>query len=105
MRGAGTLLGLVIATPLAMAIGGLAVVEALVIAIAAAFSFAFLAIEYAVFTTAITAFVVLLSHAMGQSAWQAADERGVGTVIGLALAAAAFVVWSNRRLREAPARG
>jgi hypothetical protein len=100
MRAAGTLLGLFIATPLAMAIGGLPLVESVAMMLAAGLCFALLALEYALFTAAITSFVVILSHAMGQSAWQAADQRAVGTVIGLAVSVAAFLLWSNRRLEE-----
>ncbi len=100
MRAGGTLLGLVVATPLAMAIGGLPLVESIAMMLAAGLCFALLALEYALFTAAVTSFVVILAHAMGQSAWQAADERGIGTVIGLVLAVVAFGVWSNRRLDE-----
>ena len=102
MRAAGSALGLGLATPLAMAIGGLPVLEAGVMTIAAALSFAMLAIEYAFFTAAISAFVVLLAHAMGQSAWHVADERALGTLIGIAIAVLAFLLWSNRRLEEMP---
>ncbi len=100
MRAAGTLVGLVVATPLAMVIGGLPLVESIAMTIAAALCFALLALEYALFTAAVTAFVVILAHALGQSAWQAADERGIGTAIGLIVAVVAFGVWSNKRLEE-----
>jgi hypothetical protein len=100
MRGAGTLFGLFVATPLAMLIGGLPLVESLAMMLAAGLCFALLALEYALFTAAITSFVVILAHAMGQSAWQAADQRAVGTVIGLAVSVAAFFLWSNKRLEE-----
>ena len=100
MRAAGTVLGLVIATPLAMAIGSFPVVEAVAIAIAAGFAFALLPIEYALFTTSITSFVILLSHSLGQSAWQAADQRGIGTALGILVAAGAFVLWSNHPLEK-----
>jgi hypothetical protein len=100
MRAAGSVLGLIFATPLAMVIGGLPLVESLAMMLAAGLCFALLALEYALFTAAITSFVVILSHAMGQSAWQAADQRAVGTAIGLAVAAVAFIVWSNKRLEE-----
>src|SRR5262245_32909762 len=98
MRAAGTVGGLAVGTPLAMAIGGLPLLEAIAMTIAAGLSFALLAIEYALFTASISAFVVLLAHSLGQSAWQVADERGIGTLIGIAIAAVAFVLWSNRRL-------
>ena len=93
MRAAGTLLGLVIGTPLAILFGGSAVAECVAIAVAAGFSFALLAIEYALFTTAITCLIVLLSHALGQSAWQAADERALGTILGIAIVAVVVATW------------
>jgi hypothetical protein len=93
MRAAGTVLGLAIGTPLATLLGGSAVAECVAITVAAAFSFALLAIEYALFTTAITCLIVLLSHALGQSAWQAADERAVGTFLGIVIVAAVVATW------------
>jgi uncharacterized membrane protein YccC len=97
MRAAGTLAGLALATPLAMLIGGLDVVEALAIALAAAFSFALLAIEYALFTAAITTFIILLAHALGQDAEQAAGQRALATLIGLGIVAMAVALWGGRR--------
>ena len=89
MRAVGTLAGLALATPLAMLIGGLDVVEALAIALTAAFSFALLAIEYALFTAAITTFIILSAHALGQAAEQAAGQRALATLIGLGIVAMA----------------
>jgi hypothetical protein len=97
MRAAGTLAGLAFATPLAMLIGGLDVVEALAIALAAAFSYALLAIEYALFTAAITTFIILLAHALGQDAEQAAGQRALATLIGLGIVAMAVALWGGRR--------
>ena len=97
MRAAGTLAGLAFATPLAMLIGGLDVVEALAIALAAAFSFALLAIEYALFTAAITTFIILFAHALGQDAEQAAGQRALATLIGLGIVAMAVALWGGRR--------
>ena len=96
MRGAGTIAGLVLATALAEAIGRGAIVNATVLTIAAACSFALLAIEYALFTTAITVYIVVLAHALGQGAFDAADERALATVIGLVIAALGFVVFRDR---------
>ncbi len=96
MRAAGTVAGLALATALAAIVGEHPLPDAVVLTIAAGFSFALLAIQYALFTTAITAYVVLLAHALGQSAWQAADERALGTLLGIAIAALAVVVWRNR---------
>jgi hypothetical protein len=103
MRAVGTVSGLAIATPLAMAIGSFPVAEAMAMTVAAGFCFALLAIEYALFTFCITSFVILLAHSLGQSAWQAADQRGIGTALGIAVATAAFVVWSNHPLEKVEA--
>ncbi len=100
MRAAGTVGGLVVATPLAELIGRYAVADAVAIGIAAAFSFALLAIEYALFTAAITAFIILSAHALGQAAEQAAGERALATLIGLAIVALALVLWDGRRGRS-----
>jgi hypothetical protein len=97
MRAAGTVVGLVVATPLAELIGPHAVADAVAIGIAAAFSLALLAIEYALFTAAITAFIILTVHALGQDAEQAADERALATLIGIAVVAVALALWGTRR--------
>jgi uncharacterized membrane protein YccC len=101
MRAAGTVVGLLVGTPLAVLRGGSAVAEAVGIGIAAAFSFSLLAIEYALFTTAITCLIVLLSHALGQSALAAADERAAATFLGIAIVAAFVAVWATPVRRRA----
>lgn len=93
MRAAGTILGIAVGTPVAIALGGSPLAECLAITVAAAFSFALLAIEYALFTTAITCLIVLLSHALGQSAWSAAGQRAIATFLGLAIVAAVVAIW------------
>lgn len=98
MRAVGTVVGIAVATVLAELIGGHPLPEALVIATAAAFSFALLALEYALFTTAITAYIVLLAHALGQSAFEAADERALATAAGLAIAAVAILAGTGQRI-------
>ena len=70
-----------------------AVPDAIAIGVAAAFAFALLAIEYGLFTAAITAYVVLVAHALGQSAFEAADERALATAAGLAIAVAVILAW------------
>lgn len=96
MRAVGTFAGLVLATAIAELVGREPVVNAAILTIAAACSFALLAIEYALFTTAITVYIVVLSHALGQDAFQAVDERGIATAIGLVIAALGFVVLRDR---------
>ncbi|MDQ3876283.1 MAG: FUSC family protein [Actinomycetota bacterium] len=93
MRAAGTVFGLLVGTPLAIALGGSPAAECVAIAIAAGFSFALLAIEYALFTAAITCLIVLLSHALGESAWSAAGQRAAATFLGLAIVAAVVAIW------------
>jgi Fusaric acid resistance protein-like len=100
MRAVGTLFGLLVGTPLAILLGGSDIAEGVAIWIAAAWSFSLLAIEYALFTTAITGLIVLLSHALGQSALQAADERAVATALGIALVAAFVALWAAPLTRQ-----
>jgi hypothetical protein len=103
MRAAGTALGLLLATPLAELIGGADWLEALAIVLAAALSYSLLAIEYALFTAAITAFAVIYAHAFGQPALEAADERALATLIGLVICAVAFTVFRDRPQAAEPA--
>jgi uncharacterized membrane protein YccC len=93
MRAAGTVLGLALGTPVAIALGGSPPAECVAIVVAAAFSFALLAIEYALYTTAVTCLVVLMSHALGQSAWSAAGQRLIATFLGLAIVASGVTIW------------
>lgn len=97
MRAAGTVGGLILATPLAELIGQHPAADVVAIGIAAAFSFALLAIEYALFTAAITTFIILSAHALGQPAEQAAGQRALATGIGIAIAGLALVLWGGRR--------
>ncbi len=96
MRAAGTLAGLAIATLLSEVVGHHGWASALAVGLTAAFAFALLAIEYALFTASITAFVVLVAHALGQSAVQAAGQRALATAIGIGIAALAVLVWGSR---------
>jgi uncharacterized membrane protein YccC len=97
MRAAGTVIGLVLGIALAELLGSHAVAVALVVAGAAAAAYALLALEYAVFTAAITVVVVVMSHALGQPAFDVADERAVGTAIGIAIAGLAVLAWGGPR--------
>jgi hypothetical protein len=93
MRAAGTVAGIAIAIALAGPIDGYPILEAVVISVAAGFAFALLMAEYALFTTAITAYIVLVTHALGQSAFEAADERAIATAVGLAIVGLALLSW------------
>ncbi len=110
MRAAGTVAGLVLATGFAEAFLNDAIPVALVLTVSAAVCYAFLAIEYALFTTAITVYMVLLADSLGEPAYQAAGERGLGTAAGILIAALAFASWPERGSVEplrpqAPATG
>ncbi len=97
MRTAGTIAGLVVATALAEALGASPVPVAIALAIAAMFAYALLALEYALFTAAITVFVVLLTDSLGEGAFEAADQRAVATLLGIAVAAVAILVSARDR--------
>ncbi|HXF00231.1 MAG TPA: FUSC family protein [Solirubrobacterales bacterium] len=90
MRAAGTAMGLVLATAVAEVLSDAVIPTTIVLTIAAALAYALLAIEYALFTTAITVYVVLLTDTLGSSAFDAAGERALGTVLGILVAALAF---------------
>jgi Fusaric acid resistance protein-like len=95
MRAAGTVAGLVLATALAELLGGAVNPSVIVLTTAAALSFALLGIEYALFTTAITVYVVLLTDTLGAHAFDAAGERALGTVLGILVAAFAFRIFGE----------
>jgi Fusaric acid resistance protein-like len=95
MRAAGTVAGIAVAIAIAGPVDDFRVAEAVVISIAAGLAFALLAIEYALFTTAITAYIVLVTHALGQSAFEAADERAVATAAGLGIVVLLVLVWDR----------
>lgn len=100
MRAAGTVAGLVLATVLAELLVNDLIPTVAVLTLAAALAYALLAIEYALFTTSITVFVVLLTDELGSSPWDAADERALGTAIGIVVAALAFRLFGEVEERE-----
>ena len=108
LRAVGTVLGLVIATALAETLHQDDLVIALLLTVAAALSFGLLTVQYALFTAAITTYVVLMVDTLGEGAWEAAGQRVVGTAVGIAIAFLAFLVWPNPGegggLGRAPAR-
>ena len=101
MRAAGTAAGLVLATAFAEAFLNDAIPVALVLTASAAVCYAFLAIEYALFTTAITIYMVLLADSLGEPAFRAAGERGFGTAAGILIAALAVALLAGARLGRA----
>jgi Fusaric acid resistance protein-like len=103
MRIAGTAAGLALATGLAVLVAENVAANVAILTVAAAVAYAMLAIEYALFTFAITAYIVTLAHAMGESAVDAVGERALATAIGIAIVLVAFAVWRDREPRLAPA--
>jgi hypothetical protein len=95
LRGLGTVLGLLIATTIAAAFPGDDLVVGVVLTIAAALTFGLLTVQYALFTAAITTYVVLLSDTLGEPAFDAAGQRAIGTALGIAIAFLAFLLWPN----------
>jgi hypothetical protein len=106
LRALGTVLGLVFATAVAEAFDGEDLVVGSVLTVAAALSFGLLTVQYALFTAAITTYVVLMSSTLGEAAFRAAGQRATGTVLGIAIAALAWLLWPNpgegERRRESP---
>jgi hypothetical protein len=95
LRAVGTVLGLVAATAIAEAFGGSELVVGLVLTVSAALSFGLLTVQYALFTAAITTYVVLLDDTLGAGAFEAAGQRAYGTALGILIAFLAFVFWPN----------
>lgn len=95
LRALGTLLGLVIATVAAEAFAGDDLLAGAILTVSAGLAFGLLTVQYALFTAAITVYVVLLSDTLGEPALQAADERATGTVLGILIAFLAFALWPN----------
>jgi hypothetical protein len=97
LRALGTVLGLTIATAVAEAFGGDDLVLGCVLTVAAALSFGLLTVQYALFTAAITTYVVLMSSTLGEGAFRAAGQRATGTALGILIAFLAWRTWPNRR--------
>jgi hypothetical protein len=95
LRGLGTVLGLIVATAFAEAFPGNDLVVVGVLSISAALTFGLLTVQYALFTAAITTYVVLLTDTLGEAAFEAAGQRLIGTALGILIAFLAFVLWPN----------
>jgi Fusaric acid resistance protein-like len=102
LRAVGTAIGLVIATALSFWLNDDGVALAIALTIATAFAYGLLTVQYALFTAAITTYAVLLADTLGEPAWHAAGQRAVATAIGIAIAGAAFLLWSNPEERTEP---
>jgi len=97
LRAAGTAIGLVLATALSFWLQDDGVALAIALTVATAFSYGMLTVQYALFTAAITTYAVLLADTLGEPALRAAGQRAYATAIGIAIAGAAFLLWSNPR--------
>jgi hypothetical protein len=95
LRAAGTVLGLIFATAVAESFGGSELIVGVVLTLSAAFAFGLLTVQYALFTAAITTYVVLLTDTLGEAALRADGQRASGTAIGIAIAFLAFVLWPS----------
>lgn len=93
LRAVGTALGLIVATALAETVGEQTAVVVVVLFLAAALAYGLLTVQYALFTAAITIYVVLMVDVLGESALDAAWLRALGTAIGIAIAFLAWLVW------------
>jgi hypothetical protein len=90
LRAVGTLVGLTLATGLAIVIDGAQPWIAISLSLAAWLTFGLLTIQYALFTAAITTYVVLLSDTLGEARLSAAGQRAIGTAAGILIAYIAF---------------
>lgn len=95
LRAAGTAVGLLVATALSFWLNGDGVALAIALTVATALAYGLLTVQYALFTAAITTYAVLLADTLGEPAWHAAGQRAIATAIGIAIAGAAFLLWSN----------
>jgi hypothetical protein len=95
LRALGTVLGLLVATAVAEAFGSSDLVVIVVLTVSAALSFGLLTVQYALFTAAITTYVVLLTDTLGEPAFHAAGQRSAATALGILIAYLAFVLWPN----------
>jgi hypothetical protein len=102
LRAVGTAIGLVIATALSFWLNDDGVALAVTLTVATAFAYGLLTVQYALFTAAITTYAVLLADTLGEPALHAAGQRAIATAIGIAIAGAAFLIWSNPGERTGP---
>jgi hypothetical protein len=95
LRAVGTVIGLVLATAIAEGFRSDDMVVAIVLTISAALAYGLLTVQYALFTAAITVYVVLLTDTLGEAAFHAAGRRALGTALGILIAFLAFRLWPN----------
>jgi uncharacterized membrane protein YccC len=93
LRAVGTLVGLAIATGFAAAFSDIEPWVIIALSISAALTLGLLTVQYALFTAAITTYVVLLTDTLGESALEADRQRLLGTAIGIAIAFLAYRIY------------
>jgi fusaric acid resistance family protein len=103
LRFVGTVVGLAVATGLAVLFDRAELPIAIVLSLSAALAFGLITVQYALFTVFITTYVVLLSDTLGEARLHAAGQRLLGTVVGIVIAYLAFRIYpgpgEKRRLR------
>ena len=97
LRAVGTVLGIVVATALASLYDGAQPWIAITLSVAAALSFGLLTVQYALFTAAITTYVVLLSDTLGEARVDAAGQRLLGTAVGILIVFVAIRAFPEMR--------
>ncbi len=95
LRAAGTAVGLIAASLLSEWLAGDGVALAVVLTLAAGLAYGLLTVQYALFTASITVYAVVLADTLGEPALRAAGQRAIATAIGIGIAGAAFLIWSN----------
>ncbi len=95
LRALGTVLGLVLATAITEAFGYSDAIVVIVLTAATALTLGLLTVQYALFTAAITVYVVVLTDALGEPTWEADKLRLIGTAAGLLITFLAFVFWPD----------
>jgi hypothetical protein len=97
LRALGTGVGLLVASFLSEWLHGDGMAIAIALTVATGLAYGMLTVQYALFTAAITTYAVLLADTLGDPTLEAAAQRGAATVIGIAIAGAAFLLWPNPR--------
>lgn len=92
MRAVGTAAGVLLATVVVATLDGSVVALIVVLTLFAGLAYGLLALQYALFTLAITTYIIALDDLTGTAPWQAMDERLIATAVGAVIAIAAFVL-------------
>lgn len=101
LRAVGTVAGLALATGMAFAFDGAEVPIVIVLSLSAALTFGLITVQYALFTTAITTYVVLLTDTLGEARFEADGQRLIGTAVGILIAWAAFRIYPGKEEDDA----